>query len=197
MFSVHVADTTYLSLSWDEVEEYVSDLAERIRSVYQPDTILAVMKGGGVIGVLLADRLGVGRVYTANIRSYEKAMSRGELDIYQKPPKEPLSGKRVLVVDDIVDSGQSLSTVMQLTELCGASDARSATLLVKEHSPYIPDFYIKKVEGWVFYPWEVREACEEIYSKTGSIEIAEKILISDLKFSNKEVKRILEKLKVK
>ncbi len=196
MLSVDVADATYLSLSWGEFEEYASELAELVYSNYQPNTILAVMKGGAVVGALLADRLRIGRLYTVNIRSYLKAGSRGELDIYQKPPRGCVAGKRVLVVDDIVDSGQSLSTVMQLIQPNRPKEVRSAAMLVKEESTYIPDFYIKKVRGWVFYPWEVREACEEIYSKTKSVKNTEKILVADLKFSKKEVKRVLERLKV-
>ncbi|MFN3621925.1 MAG: phosphoribosyltransferase [Nitrososphaerales archaeon] len=196
MFSVDVADVAYLSLGWEEVEDYVSELAERIYSVYQPNTLLAVMRGGVVVGVMLADRLGVRRVYTVNLRSYEKPKVRGALDIYQKPPIESISNKVVLVIDDIVDSGQSLSAVMQLIELKRAKEVRSSALLVKYHSKYIPDFYVKKVKGWVFYPWEVREACEEIYSKIGNVEEAEKILINGLGFSKKSVEQVLKQLKV-
>lgn len=195
MLTVNVADTTYLSFTWDEVEDYASELAEQIRKVYQPHTILAVIRGGAVVGVLLADRLGVGKIYTVNLRSYDKPEARGAVKIYQKPPVECISDRKVLIVDDIVDSGQSLSTVIQLIEQNRPEEVRSAALLVKEHSTYTPDFYVKKVKGWVFYPWEVREACEEIYSKTSNIKDAKKILIYDLGFSEKEVNRILEQIK--
>ncbi|MEM3651660.1 MAG: phosphoribosyltransferase family protein [Nitrososphaerales archaeon] len=197
MLSVHVADVTYLSLGWDEVEDYVSELAERVYSVYQPNTLLAVMRGGAIVGVMLADRLGVRRVCTVNLRFYEKPEVRGVLDIYQKPPMECISNNVVLVIDDIVDTGQSLSAVMHLRALRRAKEVRSSALLVKEHSTYMPDFYIRKVEGWVFYPWEVREACEEIYSKICSINEAKKILINGLGFSQKAVEQVLGRLKVK
>mgnify|MGYP000679637245 CR=1 FL=1 len=191
MLSVEVDGTTYLSLSWAEVEKYASDLAEHIHSSYKPDTLLAVMKGGAVVGVLVADRLRVGRIYTVNLRSYEKVGLRRGVEIYQKPPEECIEGKRVLIVDDIVDSGQSLSTVIQLTRELGAEEVRSATLLVKERSTYVPDYYLQRVRGWVFYPWEVREACEEIYAKIGNVEEAKKILTAGLGFPQREVDKIL------
>lgn len=194
MLSVDVDGATYLSLSWAEVEGYASDLAERIHSTYQPATLLAVMKGGAVVGVLVADRLRFSRVYTVNVRSYEKVGLRSGVDVYQKPPKECLLGKRVLVVDDIVDSGKSLSTVIQVASRYGAKEVRSAALLVKEWSKHMPDFYLQKVRGWVFYPWEVREACEEIYGKTRSIERSKKILTTDLGFPQREIERVLAKV---
>ena len=195
MLSVEVGGTIYHSMSWAEVEEYASDLAEKIHHVYQPDTLLAVMKGGSIVGVLMADRLGVSRIYTVNMRSYEKVGLRGKVEMYQKPPRGCIEGKQILAVDDIVDSGQSLSTVIQLIRRYGAKDVRSAVLLVKEGSRYIPDFFTQKVKGWVFYPWEVREACEEIYAKTGSIEKAQKILTADLGFQRKQIKRTLAKVR--
>jgi len=192
--SVEVEGTTYLSLSWAEVEEYTSDLAERIHSTYKPDTLLAVMKGGAVIGVLVADRLSISRVYTVNLRSYEKVGLRGGVEVYQKPSKESIWAKRVLIVDDIVDSGQSLTTVIRLTREYGAKEVRSATLLIKESSEFIPDYYSHRVRGWVFYPWEVREACEEIYAKIGDVERAKKILTAGLGFPQREVDKILAKV---
>jgi len=194
MLSVDVEGTTYLSLSWAEVEEYASDLAERIHGTYQLDTLLAVMKGGAVVGVLVADRLSVGKIYTVSLRSYMKVGLRGGVEVYQKPPKECIEGKRVLIVDDIVDSGQSLTTVIQLTREYGAKEVRSATLLIKESSECIPEYYSHKVRGWVFYPWEVREACEEIYAKIGDVERAKKILTAGLGFPQREVDRILAKV---
>lgn len=195
MLSIEVEGTTYHSLSWTEVEDYTSDLAEKIHIIYQPSTLLAVMKGGAVVGVLMADRLGVGRIYTVNVRSYVKVGARGKVEVYQEPPRECIEGKQILTVDDIVDSGQSLSTITQLIRRYGAKDVRSAVLLVKEESRYIPDFFVQKVKGWVFYPWEVREACEEIYAKTGSIEEAQKILTADLGFKRKQIRMVLAKVK--
>jgi len=195
MLSVEVEGTTYLSLSWAEVEGYASDLAEHINSTYKLDTLLAVMKGGAVVGVLVADRLSIGRIYTVSLKSYEKVGLRRDVEVYQKPPKECIEGKRVLIVDDIVDSGQSLTTVTQLTRKYGAKEVRSATLLIKESSECIPDYYSHRVRGWVFYPWEVREACEEIYAKVGSVERAKKILTADLGFPRREVDKILAKVR--
>jgi hypoxanthine phosphoribosyltransferase len=194
MLSVEVEGATYLSLSWADVEEYASDLAERIHTSYQPDTLLAVMKGGAIVGVLVADRLGIGRVYTVNLRSYERVGLREGVEVYQKPPKECIGGKRVLIVDDIVDSGQSLTTVIQLAREYGAKDVRSATLLMKEGSMFMPDYYLRKVRGWVFYPWEVREACEEIYVKIGDVEKAKEILTAGLGFPQREVDKMLARV---
>jgi len=195
MLSVDLEGATYLSLSWAEVEGYASDMAERIHNSHQPDTLLAVMKGGAVIGVLVADRLSISKVYTVNLRSYEKVGLRRGVEVYQKPPKECIWGKRVLIVDDIVDSGQSLTTVVQLTREYGAKEVRSATLLVKEGTTYVPDYYLQKVRGWVFYPWEVREACEEIYAKICDVERAKEILSAGLGFPQREVDKMLAKVK--
>ncbi len=192
MHSITISGSRYLSLSWSEVEECTSDLAESIKQAYIPESILAVLKGGAVIGALLADRLKISRLYTIGVRSYRHVASKGSIEVYQQPPEESISGRRVLVVDDIVDTGQTLTAIHSILKQYKPSILKTASLLLKEHSGYTPDYYVKTVQGWVFYPWELKEAAEEIQAKTQSPEEARKILATQLGFPGSEVDRALK-----
>jgi hypoxanthine phosphoribosyltransferase len=64
---------------------------------------------------------------------------------------------KVLVVDDVSDSGNSLKAAREHVLERGASEARVATLHVKPWSNFRPHYYAEEVEAWVVYPWEPME----------------------------------------
>ena len=73
-----------------------------------------------------------------------------------------VAGKRVLVVDDIADSGKSLQLALNYLQGQGAAEIKSATLYYKRKSVIQPSFFEKVTECWVVFPWETRETLREI-----------------------------------
>lgn len=75
-----------------------------------------------------------------------------------------LSGKRVLVVDDVADSGKTLELVMRLIrergipsgqegERVAVSEAKCACIYVKSRSIITPDYVLKHTDKWINFPW--------------------------------------------
>jgi hypothetical protein len=73
--------------------------------------------------------------------------------------------KKVLLVDDIADSGESLKLAKTHLQQQGAHEVKTATLYQKSHSTTTPDFYEKQTTNWVVFPWDTKETLRKIIQK--------------------------------
>lgn len=181
---VWLADVQYLVLTWDDIERLVDKLAIKIESNYEPDMLVGMERGGATVAHLLSDRLDIYEVRAIGIRSYTDIGKRGEFKVYQNLPKGYLKEHRVLLVDDVADSGSSLKfTVEKLIKPKRPKDLRTATLHIKPRSTYIPDYYVSDFNGWIVYPWEKNEISKKLMirlSKRYGSEIAHRLIVKDL-----------------
>lgn len=142
-------------LSWDDVENLSKKLAENIRtSSFVPDMLIGIAIGGLVPLTLLARDTGVRNVTTITARSYE-GTSQKQL-IITHIPNVDLSGKRVLLVDEIADSGVTQKTLAELlVRDYGVAEVKTATLVINSaHCTLRPDFWVKETDAWIHFPWE-------------------------------------------
>lgn len=150
--------------SWDEVYRLALDLALGIReSGFHPDLIVAIGRGGYTPGRLMADFLHKKELTSFRIQHYTAGASRepeasvvGSLD-------EDLSGRRVLVVDDVNDSGETLRVAVAHVRERGAAEARTAVLQEKDTTGFPADHVAERVAEWrwIVYPWAVVEDVTE------------------------------------
>jgi hypothetical protein len=73
-----------------------------------------------------------------------------------------IKGKRVLLVDDIADTGTSLLAAKKHMEEKGASAVRIACIHRKPGSALEPDYYVMTSGAWIVYPWEMHEMEHEL-----------------------------------
>ena len=119
--------TPTVLLSEAEVARIVADLAQRIAPVIDDDTVAAVLLTGGLwFAADLTRALSrVGR----NVRfdalwlaSYgDEQTSRGRIEV-RAPYQRPLDGRKVLILDDVFDTGLSLAEAVRITKEAGASE---------------------------------------------------------------------------
>jgi hypoxanthine phosphoribosyltransferase len=142
-------------LTWTEFPVGVRELAEQVvASGFVPDLVVAVARGGLVPGGAVAYALGTKGVGTMNIEFYTDIGQTLD-DPRVLPPlmdTSELSGRRVLVVDDVADSGRTLALVMRLLTGHGA-DVRSAVLYTKPSSVFRPDYAWRSTDLWITFPW--------------------------------------------
>jgi hypoxanthine phosphoribosyltransferase len=109
------------------------------------------------------------------------AETKGEPVITQ-PVSVSVEGKRVLVVDDVADTGESLRLVRSYLEEQGATEVKTATIYYKPWSVMIPDYYEKETRSWIIFPWERKETVRKIVEKCkrqgNSIDTAKEKLVS-------------------
>lgn len=142
-------------LTWQQFPVAVRELAEQVvASGFVPDVVVAVARGGLVPGGAVAYALGTKGVGTLNIEFYTD-IGKTLDDPRVLPPlmdTSELPGSKVLVVDDVADSGRTLALVMDLLGGTGA-DARSAVLYTKPRSIITPDFSWRDTDLWITFPW--------------------------------------------
>jgi hypoxanthine phosphoribosyltransferase/nucleoside 2-deoxyribosyltransferase len=147
-----------MNLTWLDIERLVERLHQRITTDgFKPDYIVGIASGGLVPLYALAKRLGIGNVLTVTVRSYA-GREQGRVEILYSPHIDA-RGKSVLVVDEIADSGMTLTEVsMHIREVWRAREVRSAVLCTNEHNcAHLPTYSALNVEEWVDFPWEMYE----------------------------------------
>jgi hypoxanthine phosphoribosyltransferase len=149
----------YVVPNWDEVYEMLVKLAIRMKeSAFRPDLIVGVSRGGWVPGRILSDMLA--NTHTANIKIefYVGIGKTGGKPIVTQPISEDITNKKILVVDDVADTGESLLVALEHVHEKGAGEVRTVTLYHKPHSKFKPDFFAETTSDWIIFPWERVEA---------------------------------------
>ncbi len=131
-------------------------LSRRIKaSGYMPDIIVAIGRGGFVPGRLICDFLLLNDLTSMKIEHYKRAADMQPETKIRYPIPVDISGKKVLIVDDVTDTGDTLSLAVNYVWNLKPADVRTAVLQHKTCSPFVPDYYAQKIIKWrwIIYPW--------------------------------------------
>ena len=135
-------------VTWRQVDAMCNRLAKEIRkSGFRPDYIVGIGRGGWVPARLLSGLLGVESLYSVGVRFYSGAGRKKSKPVITQDFPLGIAGKRILIVDDVADTGRSLWLVHK--RLDGAAKLKIATLHLKTGSIVKPDFFAKKTAAWV------------------------------------------------
>lgn len=120
---------------------------------FQADTILAVARGGMTLAHALSMSLDIRNLQSIRVESYDGTNQREHVTILGKCD---LSGsKRVLVVDDIVDSGETLAELMPILYSSNPQcEFKIVTLFTKPSALLQPDFFLHEAHDWIDFFWE-------------------------------------------
>lgn len=117
------------------------------------EAIVTIARGGYTLTHALSQGLDIRDVQSIRTELYDKNKKREKISLFQKCSFEDV--KRVLVLDDISDSGETLSAIMSyLKEEFKEIEFKSATLFYKKTSIYEPDFWINEADDWIDFFWE-------------------------------------------
>ncbi|PAF46374.1 nicotinate phosphoribosyltransferase [Helicobacter sp. 12S02634-8] len=140
-------------------DDFLNDLKTLHKQVGErvgvPDAIVCIARGGMTMSHMLALAWNLRSVYTLNAISYSDANVQSSL-IIENMPQIKYEHQRILVVDEIVDSGKSLETIMH--KLRGSYPEKmfySAVIFQKSSAKVRADFYLKSVVEWIDFFWEV------------------------------------------
>jgi len=147
----------YLYTDWNELEQLCRLLADKCRD-YHPDVLVGISRGGLVPVRLLSDYLANPHVAIMRIEFYLGIGKTKDKPEITHPLTIEVKDKKVLIVDDVSDSGKSLIEAKGYIEKLGAREVRVATLHFKPHSSYRPDYHVGETSAWIIYPWEKNEA---------------------------------------
>ncbi|WP_198306226.1 phosphoribosyltransferase [Arcobacter vandammei] len=121
---------------------------------FKEDAILSIARGGLTLSHLMSQALNQRNIFTINTISYDRKTQKDSIEIFNIPNLGGL--KKVLIVDDIIDSGQTINEVLKLLkDKYPNIDFKIATLFYKDEAVIKPDFSVKKAETWIEFFWEV------------------------------------------
>ena len=143
-------------ISFNEVLRLSRILARKIKaSGYMPDLIIAIGRGGYVPGRLIADFLLFNNLTSMKIEHYARAADMREEARIKFPIPVEIKGRRVLIIDDITDTGETLNLAVDYTRSLKPADIRTGVLQHKTCSAFTPDFYAQIIIKWrwIIYPW--------------------------------------------
>jgi len=139
--------------SYSEFIVDISNLSNQIKE-YKPDAILAVARGGLTIGHFLAQALNIRRVLTLNSIHYDNDKKLDSLEIFNIPSLS--SYKKVVIVDDIIDSGETLKEILLLLQnRYHNCEFKIATIFYKSTAVIKADYSVKEAFDWIDFFWEV------------------------------------------
>ena len=142
-------------MQWSEVGLAARTLAEHIlEDDYRPDMLLSIARGGLVVGGALAYALDVKNTFTMNVEFYVGVDERLPVPMILPPVPElvDLDEARVLVVDDVADTGRTLALVK---DFCAGSvgETRVAVLYEKPRSAVRCEYVWRRTDRWIDFPW--------------------------------------------
>ena len=145
-------------MTWEIFGEASRALAQLVADDYEPDMILSIARGGLLIGGALGYALSVKNVYTMNVEFYTGVDERREVPLILPPVPDfqLVKQAKVLVVDDVADTGGTLKVVK---EFCAGkvAEVRCACLYEKPHSVVKCEYVWRHTDRWINFPWSDKD----------------------------------------
>jgi hypoxanthine phosphoribosyltransferase len=142
----------FLPISWNDFHGICRALAAAAAR-FQPEAILPIGRGGYYPGTLLAHMLQV-EIYPVRVSRRVNDVVRHETPQWIVPPPAEIAGRRVLIVDEICSSGETISMVKAKAAALGAAQIKSAVLYAHTWGVELPDYIGLITDALLLNPWD-------------------------------------------
>jgi len=134
-------------------QEFKEDLQILTKKIDQPfDTILGIARGGLSMAQMLGEYYDLREVYALNTIGYEDTQKLQNVRVFNIP--DLTRAKHVLIVDDIIDSGDTIVEVLKvLNEKYPTLTFYTAVLFYKKTAKITPTWHVKAPKGWIEFFW--------------------------------------------
>jgi uncharacterized protein len=142
-------------LTYESFGTAARELAEQVAADgFEPDLILSIARGGLFLGGALGYALDVKNLFVMNVEFYTGVDERLDLPVVLPPTLDrvDLTGAKVLVADDVADTGKTLELVR---DFCAGyvAEVRTAVVYAKPHSVVECDYVWRHTDRWINFPW--------------------------------------------
>lgn len=147
----------YLSVSWEEYHSLALKMAATMlgHEKHNFDEIVAIARGGLTLGHLFSDYLRI-PISSITVQSYTDIKKQGLVKITAGLSKI-IKDKKILLVDDIADTGKTLIRATSYLKEFDPSSITTATMFYKPHCSILPDYFAQITDKWILLPFEVTE----------------------------------------
>jgi hypoxanthine phosphoribosyltransferase len=141
-----------IQLSWDDVMEICRDLAMTVSKEFDPDIVVGVARGGLIPATIIASILRKDLYPVALSRRVRGVIVREKPDILV-PVSDEVDGRRVLIVDERSETGETLRLAVRETQKKGAKKVKTAAIFARPGS-WKPNYFGFESEAVVIQPWD-------------------------------------------
>lgn len=146
-------------MSWDDLGAGARALAEQAHEDgYRPDIVLAIARGGLLVAAAIGYALGVKNTFAINVEFYTGVDERLEMPMLLPPVPDlvDFAETRVLIADDVADTGATLALVR---EFCAGkvAEVRCAVLYEKPQSAVKCEYVWRRTDRWITFPWSAAD----------------------------------------
>ncbi|WP_327662632.1 MULTISPECIES: phosphoribosyltransferase [unclassified Streptomyces] len=145
------------NLTYEKFGVAMRELAQTIADDgYRPDIILSIARGGVFVAGGLGYALDVKNIHLVNVEFYTGVGTTLEMPVMLAPVPNAIdfSDKKVLITDDVADTGKTLKLVHDFC-LDTVAEVRSAVVYEKSHSLVKCEYVWKRTDEWINFPWSV------------------------------------------
>ena len=159
-------NSEYEVLTWSQIYDMLLCQAQKIQNQnFKPDVVVGISRGGAVPARILTDLLETPELGFVQINFYTDINQTSHHPTLKQSLTIQITGKKVLLVDDIADTGETLKLAKTHLQTLGALEVKIATLFHKPQSTITPDFYEKQTSRWVVFPWDTKETLRKIIQR--------------------------------
>ncbi|MCW4013257.1 MAG: phosphoribosyltransferase [Candidatus Bathyarchaeota archaeon] len=191
----NMGELKFLYLTWDDVQRLAEKTADKIKEDgFTPDIMIAISRGGFDPARIISDQLSIRKLASIQIIYYSSVNEKMKEPQVLFPLNAQIKGLKVLVVDDVSDSGHSLLAAKEYTKDMGAEVVKVATLHHKPWSKYKPDYFAEVVDQWILYPWEPNESIQDLVQMLSDSGLAKEEIpkkLREIGYTEHELKRYL------
>ncbi len=156
-------------ISWSEYGNLAEALAEKVRANGKRyDLVVGIARGGIPVAMVVSDHLDV-KVDFINVKSYNDIGKRTAPRILSTLT-EAIEGKDVLLVDDLVDQGDTMAFLTKYLVDQKPKTLETAVMFKKPWSKTEPDYYLESVSEWIVFPFELGEVGRQRAAMEGTLK---------------------------
>jgi hypothetical protein len=189
-------------MDWELFYSLSKEVARSIiESGYEPDFVVGLARGGWVLARVLCDFLGVRDLVSLKVEHWGITASPDGQARLKYPFDVDLTGRRVLVVDDITDTGESMRIATEYVETLNPGEVRTAALRHITSSGVVPDYFGDEIAWrWIIFPWNYVEDMVNILPKASEgandlSEIRKRLQINHgVDVEEQEIERLLKEV---
>jgi hypoxanthine phosphoribosyltransferase len=154
-----VSEAPHEVMTWDDLGRGVRELATAAHADdFVPDLVLGIARGGLLVAGALGYALGVKNTFTMNVEFYTGIDERLDMPMILPPVPElvDLEEARVLIADDVADTGQ---TLLLVKDFCAGKvgEVRCAVLYEKPRSAVSCEYVWRRTDSWIDFPWSAEK----------------------------------------
>src|SRR6202034_4416590 len=143
------------TLTWESLGDAAQELAQEIAGDgFKPDLILAIARGGLFVAGALGYALSVKNLHVMNVEFYDGIGSTLDMPVMLPPVPQAVdfSAKKVLIADDVADSGKTIELVYEFIR-DQVDAARTVVIYEKPRSLIKCDYVWRRTDQWINFPW--------------------------------------------